>query len=64
MTRSRMLFVMAVGLSAAACSTTTYTTTQAVAPAGPIVLTSSEQACVDYGFARHGGLRSLRGPRA
>ena len=51
MTRSRMLFVMAVGLSAAACSTTTYTTTQAVAPAGPIVLTSSEQACVDYGFS-------------
>lgn len=50
MTRSRTLIVMAIGLSAAACSSTTYTT-QAVAPAGPIVLTSSEQACVDYGFS-------------
>ncbi len=49
MTRSRMLFVMAMGLSAAACSSTTYTT-QAVVPAGPVVLTSSEQACLDYGF--------------
>lgn len=51
MTRSRMLFVVAMGLSAAACSTTSYTRTQAVAPAGPIILTSSEQACVDYGFS-------------
>jgi hypothetical protein len=50
MTRSRMLFVMAMGLSAAACSNTTYTT-QAVVPAGPLVLTSSEQACADYGFS-------------
>jgi hypothetical protein len=51
MTRSEMLFVMAMGLSAAACSATTYTTTQAVAPAGPVVMTSSEQACLDYGFS-------------
>jgi hypothetical protein len=50
MSRSRMFFVVAIGLSAAACSTTTYTTTQAAAPAGPIVMTSSEQACIDYGF--------------
>ncbi len=50
MSSSRMLFVMAIGLSAAACSTTTYTTTQAAAPAGPIVVTGSEQACMDYGF--------------
>lgn len=50
MSRSRMLCVMAIGLSAAACSTTTYTTTQAAAPAGPIVVTGSEQACIDYGF--------------
>jgi len=47
MTRSRMLFVMAIGLSAAACST--YSTTTAVAP-GPVVMTGSEQACLDYGF--------------
>jgi hypothetical protein len=45
-----MLCVMAIGLSAAACSSTTYTTTQAAAPAGPVVVTGSEQACIDYGF--------------
>ncbi|MBS0537748.1 MAG: hypothetical protein JSR47_03265 [Proteobacteria bacterium] len=38
---------MAIGLSAAACST--YTTTTAVAPA-PVVASGSQQACVDYGF--------------
>lgn len=47
MTASRMLFAMAIGLSAAACST--YSTTTAVAPA-PVVVTGSQQACVDYGF--------------
>jgi hypothetical protein len=50
MSRSRILCVMAIGLSAAACSSTTYTTTQAAAPAGPVIVTGSEQACIDYGF--------------
>lgn len=50
MSRSRMFLAIAAGLSAAACSTTTYTTTQAAAPAGPVVVTGTEQACIDYGF--------------
>ncbi len=49
MTCSKMLFVMAIGLSAAACSTYSTTTQQAAAP-GPIRVTGSEQACLDYGF--------------
>ena len=49
MNPTKLLCAMALGLSAAACST--YTTTQAVVPApGPVILTSSEQACLDYGF--------------
>jgi hypothetical protein len=44
---TKMLFLAAIGLSAAACSTTT--TTQVVTPGGR-VLTTSEQACADYGF--------------
>jgi hypothetical protein len=51
MTPSRILCAMAIGLSAAACTTYSTTTTQAVADPGPVVLTGSEQACVDYGFA-------------
>jgi hypothetical protein len=50
MNPSKILCVMAFGLSAAACTTYSSTTTQAVADPGPVVLTSSEQACVDYGF--------------
>lgn len=49
MNPTKLLCVMAFGLSAAACSTYSTTATQAVVP-GPIVLTGSEQACMDYGF--------------
>ncbi len=49
MTPTKLVCVMAIGLSAAACSTYS-TTTQAVVDPGPVVLTGSEQACLDYGF--------------
>ena len=47
MTISKILTVAALGLSAAACSSTTYETRTA---STPYAVTSSEQACVDYGF--------------
>lgn len=50
MNPTKILVVAAIGLSAAACSTYSTTTTQAVAAPGPSVVTSSEQACLDYGF--------------
>lgn len=51
MNPTRMLFVMAIGLSAAACETySTTTTTQAMAPTPVVVTGSSAQACLDYGF--------------
>lgn len=46
MTVSKILTVAALGLSAAACSSTTYETRTA----SPYSVTSSEQACLDYGF--------------
>ena len=49
MNPTKLVCVMAIGLSAAACSTYS-TTTQAVVDPGPVVLTGSEQACLDYGF--------------
>jgi len=49
MNPTKLLCTMAIGLSAAACST--YTTTQAVVdPGPPVIVTNSEQACLDYGF--------------
>jgi hypothetical protein len=49
---TKLLYVMAIGLSAAACTSTySTTTTQAAAGPGPIVRTASEQACIDYGFS-------------
>ena len=49
MNPTKLLCTMAIGLSAAACNT--YTTTQAVVdPGPPVILTGSEQACLDYGF--------------
>jgi hypothetical protein len=50
MTPTKLAFMMAIGLSAGACSTYSTTTTQAVADPGPVILTGSEQACADYGF--------------
>ena len=57
MTPTKLLAVAAVGLSAAACSYSNTTTATApppavVTPAGTVVVanTSSQQACVDYGF--------------
>jgi hypothetical protein len=50
MVSKNFALVMAIGLSAGACSYTT--TTQAVVP-GP--LSSSEQACIDYGFTPGSG---------
>lgn len=50
MNPTKLLCTMAIGLSAAACNTYSTTTTQAVARPGPSILTSSEQACLDYGF--------------
>lgn len=47
MTVSKILAVAALGLSAAACSSTTYETRTA---STPYAVTSSEQACIDYGF--------------
>jgi hypothetical protein len=49
MNPTKLFCTMAIGLSAAACNTYS-TTTQAVADPGPVVLTGSEQACLDYGF--------------
>lgn len=46
MTVSKILTVAALGLSAAACSSTTYETRTA----SPYSVSSSEQACLDYGF--------------
>ena len=43
----KILAATALGLSAAACSSTTYETRTAGAPYG---VSSSEQACLDYGF--------------
>lgn len=43
----KILAVTAFGLSAAACSSTTYETRTASAP---YAVSSSEQACMDYGF--------------
>ena len=49
MTRSKMLFMVAIGLSAGACST--YSTTTTVPTSQAVVApTGSEQACLDYGF--------------
>ena len=50
MNPSKLLCTMAIGLSAAACSTYSTTRSQAIADSGPIILTGSEQACLDYGF--------------
>jgi hypothetical protein len=50
MTTSRMLFVMAVGLSAAACTSYSSTTTTVPSSQAVVVTTGSEQACMDYGF--------------
>jgi hypothetical protein len=47
MTATKLLAATALVLSAAACSSTTYETRTA---GGPYRLTSSEQACLDYGF--------------
>ncbi len=47
MTVSKIMAVAALGLSAAACSSTTYETRTA---SSPYAVTSSEQACADYGF--------------
>ena len=46
MTVSKILAVAALGLSAAACSSTTYETHTA----GAYPVSSSERACLDYGF--------------
>ena len=51
MNPTKLLCTVAFGLSAAACSTYSSTTTQAVADPGPVVLTGSEQTCLDYGFS-------------
>jgi len=48
MNATKILAATAFGLSAAACSSTTYETRTASAP--PYTVSSSEQACVDYGF--------------
>ena len=50
MNPTKLLCTMAIGLSAAACNTYSTTTTRAVADPGPVILTGSEQACLDYGF--------------
>jgi hypothetical protein len=47
MNATKILAVTALGLAAAACSSTTYETRTASAP---YAVSSSEQACVDYGF--------------
>ncbi len=50
MNPTKLLCTMAIGLSAAACNTYSTTTTQAALDPGPVILTGSEQACLDYGF--------------
>lgn len=52
MIRTKLLAVVAVGLSAAACSYNSSTTTAAIPAApGPVVISSpSGQACAEYGF--------------
>jgi len=50
MTPTKLVCVMAIGLSTAACSTYSTTTTQAIVDPGPGILTGSEQACLNYGF--------------
>ena len=49
MNPTKLVCVMAIALSATACNTYS-TTTQAVVDPGPVILTGSEQACLDYGF--------------
>ncbi len=51
MIRLNLAAVAALGLSAAACSYTSHTTSEAPAPGVPVrTMTASEQACVDYGL--------------
>lgn len=51
MLRANLFAVVAVGLSASACSYSSTTTATVPAGPGPVyVATSSGQACVDYGF--------------
>jgi len=51
MTPAKLLAVAAVGLSATACSYSSTTQATAPVPAGTtVVTTSSQQACIEYGF--------------